>query len=166
MGETPATKAGETVVIGASSFREKLGLESEPVVQPDKEIAAFRSSIRGLKSALALGEQIAAPPPEKLPAASQWKNRFELIWDEQGGFHVHGTHHPTSAGDPHGSGPFFRFLPTQPGVDPLESPSQRGVDPIEPWIDDGQRIAFGPVSRGRTPDDFYDYPDSTFVFRR
>ncbi len=99
-GKKAAAKAEEKVVLRESTLSEKCGLGLEAVVRPDEEIVALRSSASGLKSALGLGEQIKKQTPEKSPIASQWKKKFELVWDEQGGFYFDGTYHPVPAYDP------------------------------------------------------------------
>ena len=63
-------------------------------VQPDKEIAAFQSSLNGLKSVPAFHKQIATQPPEKLPAASHWKKRFFLVSDGNKGVYFDGKFFP------------------------------------------------------------------------
>ena len=61
----------------------------------------------GSKSVLAWGEQIKKQTPEKPPLATQWENKFVLIWDEEGGFYFDGTYHPVPDYDPYSSCDFF-----------------------------------------------------------
>ena len=138
---------------GRSEFSEKLGLNVEPVTQPDKAVAAFQASVDGLKSALAFDEQIATPAPEKLPAASQWKKRFIWVWDGNKGSYFDGVVLPAIDGD------YFGAY------------GERGdkcvlLFPMEGGVENAHGMAFNPDPGGRTPNDFYDYPDSAFVLRR
>ncbi len=166
IGKKAATKVEEKVVLRESPMSEKCGLGLETVVRPDKEIAALQSSARGLESVLALGERTITQVPEKAPVANRWKEKFVLIWDEQGGVYFHGTYYP-------GADPCARPCPLPyafPASDPAPCPifndwvcraSVKCVvfSPAERGIDDAQRTTFKPDSRGRTPNDFFDFPD-------
>jgi len=154
VGKAPTAKAGETVKLGGSAFREKLGLESEPVVQPDKEIAAFQSSLNGLKSVPAFHKQIATQPPEKLPAASHWKKRFFLVSDGNKGVYFDGRFFPM-INEPDDFGWNGHAEPPVKCV--LLSPAEFGVE-------DTHGIAFKADPDDWTSNDFYDASRQIFSF--
>ena len=119
----------EEVVLRANSLSEKLGLETAK--RPDEEIVALQTNASGLKSALALGEQITKETPEKLLVATQWKDKFawkdkfKLIYDEEGGFYFGGTYFPIGGEDNFCN----RYrMPGKPVKCVLLSPTVRGVD--------------------------------------
>ncbi|MGA2253899.1 MAG: hypothetical protein ABSG53_04485 [Thermoguttaceae bacterium] len=147
VGNTPAAKVEGTVVLGGSSFREKLGLDLEPVTRPDKEIAAFQSSVSGLKSVPAFNEQIATQSPEKLTTVSR-KKRFELLCDEQGGFYLNGVFYP---------GPDGKLCPQQPVKCVLFSPTEHDAD-------GSQRLVFKASFGGRDPSEFPEANPQIFSF--
>ena len=93
-GKKAAAKVEEKVVLRETSFSEKCELGLETRNRPDQEIVALQSSASDLKSALALGERIKRGIAEKTPVVSQWKDKFVLIWDEDGGFYFDRTYHP------------------------------------------------------------------------
>ena len=99
-GNSVVAKAEEKVVLRVSPLSEKYGLGLETVTHPDQEIVVLRSSARGVKSALALGERIAKQTSEKAPFTSQWKDRFVLIWDGDKGIYFDGTYIPGYADRP------------------------------------------------------------------
>ncbi|MGO9112235.1 MAG: hypothetical protein ACLP9L_23655 [Thermoguttaceae bacterium] len=175
-GTKSAMKVEEKVVLRECPLSEKCGLGLETVTRPDKEIVALQSSASDLKSAIALGERIRKQTPEKLPDASKWKEKFVLSWDEEGGLNFDRTYHPASKPDwdpcPACGKGEHRYHP-DPALFPIFSGFMCGgpvgcgpVSPTECGVDDAHRTAFKPDSRGRTPNDFYDYPDSTFLLRR
>jgi hypothetical protein len=102
-----AAKVEEKVVIRESPLSETCGLGLETVTRPDDEIVALRSRARGLKSALSLGEQIKKQTSEKAPFTYQWKKKFDLVWDEEGGFYLDQEYHPALPDVPYTSYSFF-----------------------------------------------------------
>jgi hypothetical protein len=141
-------KLAEKVVIREGTLSEKLGVET--VIQPDTEIVALQSSVSGLKSVFAWGEQLTTQTPGKLPRATEWKGkRVVCLWDEDGGFYSDGTYFPMSINPISSIG--LSSL-GEPFKCVLFVPTERG--------NEARRIVFKPDSFGRTPNDFFDYPDS------
>jgi hypothetical protein len=158
-GKTPAAKVGETVELGGSAFREKLGLESEPAVRPDNEVAAFQSSLNGLKSVPAFHKQIATQAPEKLPAASHWKKRFFLVSDGNKGVYFDGKFFPmiNEINETDGFRGIVLNCPEPPVKCVLLSPTEFGVE-------DAHGIAFKADPDDWTSNDFYDANRQIFSF--
>ncbi len=129
----------DPVVLRENSLSEKLGLET--VTRPDKEIVALQVSASDLPSALTWGEQIKKETPQKPPLATQWENKFVLIWDEDDGFYFHGKYYPMSV-DPLSS----VGLPScgEPVKCVILSPTDRGVD-------DAHHVALKASFGGGTP---------------
>ncbi len=87
-GRTTAPKVEDRVVLRESPLSEKCGLGLETVTRPDEEIVALRSSVSGLPSALALGDNIKKQTAEEFFAANRWKKVFEVVSDDEGGLHL------------------------------------------------------------------------------
>lgn len=148
-GKKAAAKVEETVVLRENSLSEKCGLGLETVGRSDEEIVALQSSASGLKAALGLGQRITKQAPQKLPAANQWKDKFVLIWDGEGGVYFDGTYFPGPDPNPwaccgRAAGPVKCIL--------LSATERRGNDAS------GDR--FEPNSTGRPQPCIHDNPDS------
>ncbi len=172
-----SAKAAQRIVLRENTLSEELGLET--ITRPDKEIIALQSSVSGLKSVLAWSEQVATGTSGKLPRAIEWKSkRVVCLWDEDGGFYVGGTYFPMyeeplsafSIGPRPGT-PFRCVLSVGAGrgddvyCTAFEPDSVGSVQEVAS-LSYACRIIPDLYSRGRTPNDFYDYPDLRFTLDR